>query len=56
MLEDGMKIFTAKAHPGKARWEKISAVVDGKSAKECFERYKECVAKAKAKTEAAKSK
>ena len=43
-----MKTFTTAEFPGKQRWEKIAEVVDEKSAKECFERYKELVAKAKA--------
>lgn len=47
-LEKGMKDFTAKEFPGKVRWEKISEVVDGKSPKECFERFKEICAKVKA--------
>lgn len=35
--------------PTKERWVKIAELVDGKTPKECFERYKEIVAKLKAK-------
>ena len=34
--------------PTKERWLKIAEVVDGKTAKECFERFKSIVAKMKA--------
>jgi hypothetical protein len=33
--------------PAKERWVKIAEVVDGKSAKECFARFKSIVAKMK---------
>ena len=33
--------------PAKERWIKIAEKVDGKSAKECFERFKELVAQVK---------
>ena len=36
--------------PTKERWIKIAEMVDGKTAKECFARYKEIVAKVKGKS------
>lgn len=45
-MEQGMKEFPASI-PTKERWTKIAEVVDGKSPKECFERFKEIVAKLK---------
>lgn len=33
--------------PAKDRWTKIAEKVNGKSAKECFERFKELVAEVK---------
>ena len=38
--------------PTKERWIKIAEGVDGKSAKECYARFKELVAKTKAQTAA----
>jgi hypothetical protein len=35
--------------PTKERWVKIAELVDGKSAKECYERFKDIVSKLKAK-------
>lgn len=46
-MENGMREVPASV-PTKERWLKIAEGVDGKSAKECFARYKELVAKAKA--------
>lgn len=46
-MEKGMKEFPGSL-PTKERWVKIAEVVDGKTAKECFERYKSIVAKMKA--------
>lgn len=46
-LENGMREVPASI-PTKERWLKIAEGVDGKSAKECFARFKELVAKAKA--------
>ena len=43
-----MKDFSAKEFPGKVRWEKISENVEGKTPKECFERFKEICARLKA--------
>jgi len=42
-----MKTFPASL-PTKERWIKIAEVVEGKSAKQCFERFKVIVAKVKA--------
>lgn len=38
----------AKDVPTKERWIQIAETVDGKTAKECFTRFKELCAKAKA--------
>ena len=46
-MEDGMKKYPGSL-PTKERWLKISEEVEGKSAKECFERFKFIVAKMKA--------
>ena len=46
-MEQGMKQFPGSL-PTKERWLKIAEVVDGKTAKECFERFKSIVAKMKA--------
>lgn len=46
-METGMKDVPGSV-PTKERWLKIAEGVDGKSAKECFGRFKELVAKAKA--------
>ena len=45
-MEQGMKDVPASV-PTKERWVKIAEMVDGKSAKECYERFKEIVAKIK---------
>jgi hypothetical protein len=45
-MEKGMKELPASVAT-KERWIKIAEGVDGKTAKECFTRYKELVAKAK---------
>jgi hypothetical protein len=39
-MEDGMKEFTS-AMPAKERWISIASRIDGKTPKECFERFKE---------------
>jgi hypothetical protein len=46
-METGMKTFPASL-PTKERWIKIAETVDGKSAKQCFDRFKSIVAKLKA--------
>mmetsp|Transcript_10645 Transcript_10645/g.16233 ORF Transcript_10645/g.16233 Transcript_10645/m.16233 type:complete len:155 (+) Transcript_10645:1394-1858(+) len=52
-LEKGMReVPTTLAT--KERWLKVADLVDGKSAKECFGRYKELCASAKAKASAQK--
>ncbi len=48
MLEDGMRTNPGSM-PVKERWIKIAESVDGKSAKECYERFKEIVAALKKK-------
>ena len=45
-MEEGMKKFPASI-PAKERWTKIAELVDDKTPKECFERFKEIVAKLK---------
>lgn len=45
-MEKGMKEVPASV-PTKERWIKIAEGVDGKTAKECFTRFKELCAKAK---------
>ena len=45
-MESGMK-EVASDLPTKERWIKIAEFVDGKTAKECFGRYKEICAKIK---------
>ena len=45
-MEEGMKKYPGSM-PTKERWLKIAEEVDGKSAKECFARFKEIVAKLK---------
>jgi hypothetical protein len=45
-METGMKTFTASM-PTKERWIKIAETVEGKSAKQCFDRFKSIVAKLK---------
>lgn len=47
-LEDGMREFPGTI-PVKERWIKIAEKVDGKSAKECYERFKEICAMLKQK-------
>lgn len=47
-MEQGMKTVPASV-PAKERWVKIGDLVDGKTPKECFERFKEIVSKLKAK-------
>jgi hypothetical protein len=47
-MEDGMKQVPASV-PTKERWIKIADLVEGKSAKECYERFKEIAARLKAK-------
>ena len=42
-LEDGMREFPGTI-PVKERWVKIAEKVEGKSAKECYERFKEICA------------
>jgi hypothetical protein len=49
-MEQGMKTVPATV-PTKERWIQIAALVDGKTPKECFERFKEIVSKLKAKQE-----
>jgi DnaJ homolog subfamily C member 2 len=49
-LETGMREFPGSI-PVKERWIKISEAVEGKSAKECYERFKEIVALLKKKQE-----
>ena len=46
-MENGMNQVPGSV-PAKERWIKIAEYVEGKSPKECFERYKEIVAKLKA--------
>jgi hypothetical protein len=46
-MEAGMREFGANM-PTKERWIAIAEKVEGKSAKECFTRFKELCAKAKA--------
>ena len=46
-MENGMKEIPASV-PTKERWIQIAEGVDGKTAKECFARFKELCAKAKA--------
>ena len=46
-MEKGMREVPASV-PTKERWIKIAEGVDGKSAKECFARFKELCAKTKA--------
>ena len=46
-MEKGMKEIQASV-PTKERWIKIAEGVDGKTPKECFTRFKELCAKAKA--------
>jgi len=46
-LEKGMREVPASL-PTKERWIKIAESVDGKTPKECFGRFKELCAKAKA--------
>lgn len=46
-MEAGMKQFPGSL-PTKERWVKIAECVDGKTPKECFERFKDIVAKLKA--------
>lgn len=41
-----MREFPASM-PAKERWVKIAEKVEGKTAKECFERFKELVAEVK---------
>jgi hypothetical protein len=45
-MENGMKTVPTTL-PTKERWIKIAEFVDDKSAKDCFERYKEILAKMK---------
>lgn len=45
-MEAGMKTFPASM-PTKDRWLKIAEVVDGKVARECFERFKLIVSQTK---------
>jgi hypothetical protein len=45
-MEEGMKKFPASI-PTKERWIQIAEVVDGKTPKECFTRFKELCEKAK---------
>jgi len=47
-MENGMREFGADL-PTKERWIKIAERVDGKSAKQCYERFKDLCAKAKSK-------
>ena len=47
-MEAGMREVPASV-PTKERWIKIAEKVDGKTAKECFTRFKELCAKAKQK-------
>lgn len=42
-----MKAFPSSM-PTKERWIKIAETVDGKNAKQCFDRFKSIVAKLKA--------
>jgi len=46
-MEAGMKEFPSTI-PTKERWISIAEKVDGKTAKECFTRFKELCAKVKA--------
>ena len=45
-MEAGMKKFPGSI-PTKERWVKIAEEVDGKTAKECYTRFKEICAKLK---------
>ena len=45
-MEEGMKRFGPKMNT-KERWISISEVVEGKTPKECFARFKELCDKAK---------
>ena len=45
-MEQGMKKYPGSM-PTKDRWIKIAEEVDGKTAKECFTRFKEICAKLK---------
>lgn len=47
-MELGMKEYPGSI-PAKERWTKIAKMVDGKTPKECFERFKVIVAKLKQK-------
>jgi hypothetical protein len=47
-MEAGMKSVDPKM-PTKERWVAIAELVEGKTPKECFERYKSIVAKLKSK-------
>jgi len=47
MMEQGMKQFGTDMTT-KERWIAIAGIVEGKSPKECFTRFKELCAKAKA--------
>jgi hypothetical protein len=46
MMEEGMKKFPASMN-AKQRWIEISAIVEGKTPKECHTRFKELCDKAK---------
>jgi len=46
-MEAGMKEVPGSV-PAKERWTKIAALVDGRSPKECFERFREICSKVKA--------
>jgi isopropylmalate/homocitrate/citramalate synthase len=46
-MEAGMKSFPASL-PTKERWIKIAETVEGKTPKQCFDRFKSIVAKLKA--------
>jgi len=48
-MEKGMREVPGTV-PTKERWIKIAEGVDGKTAKECFTRFKELCAKTKAQT------
>ena len=52
-LEGGMRKY-GKDMDAKERWTKIAAEVEGKTPKECFERFKEICARLKKKKDAAK--
>lgn len=45
-MESGMREFPGTM-PTKERWIKISEKVDGKTAKQCYERFKDLCNKAK---------